>query len=508
MKWLSHPGHSVKTYHLAFVYRTLIMAVPSPQPSVLVWYRNDLRVHEHAALNAALASGLPVRAVYLLCEGQWDRHEVAPLRRWYVLESLLELGERLGQLGIPLEVLETGTFDSVPEVMADHVRHQGISKVFAGREYPLNEVRRDRAVAEQLRQLDVSIEGFDQGVLVPPKLLMTGQGTPYSVFTPYRRAWERWLATHGPLPLPAPRARAGKAVAFPGKAAVEQALAQLKVDPSLRQHWRPGERAARQQLRHFVDSALGGYARHRDFPALTGTSGLSTALSAGTVSVAECWQLASEARRHAPLKEGAEVWISELAWRDFYRQIMANVPRLAWGAPFREETRLIQWADDDAGFKAWCEGRTGYPLVDAAQRQLLATGWMHNRLRMVSAMFLTKHLFIDWRRGERFFMQQLMDGDFAANNGGWQWSASTGTDAAPYFRVFSPIRQSERFDPDGDFIRRFVPELATLDSKWIHQPWKAPQPPSGYPAPIVDHKGVKERVTAAFRAVKAMTETP
>ncbi|MFN3713273.1 MAG: cryptochrome/photolyase family protein [Alcanivoracaceae bacterium] len=483
------------------------MSSATPQTPVLVWYRNDLRVHEHAALNAAFATGQPVRAIYLLCPQQWDRHEVAPLRRWYVLESLLELGDALGRLGVALDVVDAGDFDAAPQVLADWVRKEGVGRVFSGREYPLNELRRDRQLAELLRQQEVVIDGFDHGVLVPPRLLMTGQGTPYSVFTPYRRVWERWLATHGPTPLPAPKARAGKAVSFPGRAIVERALAALNVSPSLRQHWQPGEKAARRQLCQFVEKSLGQYSSTRDFPAQAGTSLLSTALSAGTVSAAECWQLASEARRHASLRAGAEVWISELAWRDFYRQIMANVPRLAWGQPFRQETDLIRWSADETAFAAWCEGRTGYPLVDAAQRQLLATGWMHNRLRMVSAMFLTKHLFIDWRRGEQFFMRHLIDGDFAANNGGWQWSASTGTDAAPYFRVFSPVRQSERFDPEGLFIRRYLPELAGLDSKWIHQPWKAPVPPAGYPLPIVDHVGVKDRVTAAFRAVKAIAES-
>jgi deoxyribodipyrimidine photo-lyase len=271
--------------------------------------------------------------------------------------------------------------------------------------------------------------------------------------------------------------------------------------------WQPGELSARKQLRRFIDAGLSGYRQRRDYPALAATSVLSTALSAGTLSVPECGLAARPALQDAASREGAECWIGELAWRDFYRQIMANFPRLARGEAFREDTRYIQWSSDNSRFQAWCEGRTGYPLVDAAQRQLLQTGWMHNRLRMVSAMFLSKHLFIDWRRGEEFFMRHLIDGDFAANNGGWQWSASTGTDAAPYFRVFSPIRQSERFDPEGEFIRRFVPELAGLSAKSIHAPWRAPVPPDNYPQPVVPHEGVKERVTAAFRAARTMMES-
>src|SRR5690554_245862 len=475
--------------------------------SVLFWFRNDLRVHEQAALSAALADGRPVRALYLICSDQWDPHGVAPLRRWYVLESLRELGEALATLGIQLDVLHAGDFSAVPTILADYLLQQKVRKVFTGREYPLNELTRDRACAAKAAPLGVQIEGFDHSVLVPPRLLSTGQGTPYVVFTPYRRVWQKWLASHGPTPLPVPQRSHGvSAVTFQGQGVIDAALQQLAISPALTAQWRSGEQAARQQLQAFIEDGLGDYQRQRDFPALQGTSLLSTALSAGTLAVSECWQLARAGLQQAELREGVECWIGELAWRDFYRQIMASFPRLAYGQPFRAETQFIQWRKDDALFQAWCQGRTGYPLVDAAQRQLVQSGWMHNRLRMDSAMFLTKNLFIDWRRGEEFFMQHLIDGDFAANNGGWQWSASTGTDAAPYFRVFSPIRQSQRFDPQGEFIRRYVTELAGLDNQYIHEPWKSPQPVAGYGAPIVEHAGVRERVTAAFKSAKEMSE--
>lgn len=482
-------------------------AATSPD-CVLVWYRNDLRIHEQAALSAALADGRPVRALYLVCHGQWDLHEVAPLRRWYVLESLRELGESLGRLGVPLDIVDAHDFRSVPSVLGKYLTRHKVGKVFVGREYPRNELDRDRACAAEAAAKGVEMQGFDHGVLVPPRLLSTGQGTPYTVFTPYRRAWQKWLDSHGPQLLPAVRRKRGvEPVNFAGHRTIDQALARVSVDPALCRHWQGGEQAARQQLKAFVHSGLADYQRHRDFPAISGTSMLSAALSAGTVSAAECWHLARAGLQQPAARAGAECWIGELAWRDFYRQIMFNFPQLAAGHPFRADTRLIRWSSDESLFQAWCQGRTGYPLVDAAQRQLVQTGWMHNRLRMVSAMFLTKNLFIDWRRGEAFFMRHLIDGDFAANNGGWQWSASTGTDAAPYFRVFSPVRQSQRFDPDGEFIRRYVPELAGVDNKWIHEPWKAPKPPVGYPAPVVDQTGVRERVSAAFRAAREMMES-
>ena len=479
----------------------------NPSATVVVWYRNDLRVHEQGALAAALSDGRPVRALYILCEKQWQQHGVAPLRSWYVLESLRELGDALARMGITLDILSAGDFAGVPRVLGLYLQEHAVARVYCGREYPLNELNRDRACAAVAAAAGVEIVGFDHSVLVPPRLLMSGQGTPYTVFTPYRRAWEKWLAAHGPLPSGQIRRKAGTPQRFAGHSVIDAAVSRLAVPEGLTRQWQPGETAARKQLSRFIGSALALYRQRRDFPALDATSVLSTALSAGTLSVTECWLAARPALQDPASREGAECWIGELAWRDFYRQIMANFPRLARGEGFREDTRYIQWSTDEARYEAWCEGRTGYPLVDAAQRQLLQTGWMHNRLRMVSAMFLTKHLFVDWRRGEDFFMRHLIDGDFAANNGGWQWSASTGTDAAPYFRVFSPIRQSERFDPDGEFIRRYIPELAELPAKWIHAPWKAPVPPERYPQPIVPHEGVKERVTEAFRAARMMMES-
>ena len=469
----------------------------------LVWYRNDLRVADHQALSAALDSGESVRAVYLLCARQWQDHDVAPLRRWYVLGSLRELGQQLAGIGVPLDILACDDFAGAPDVLAEYCHKHGIRALRSTREYPLNELRRDRAVAERLKREGVNLYGYDDAVLVPPRALRTGQGTPYTVFTPYRRRWDALLAEQPPgLPMIPAAAKSTRALSFDDTALTraEQALA---LPGTLTSRWTPGERAARQQLDAFVANSLQDYKRHRDFPAQSGTSLLSTALSAGTLSVARCYLAARGLLAPRGVRgEGATTWISELAWRDFYRQIMANFPRLAWGEPFRDETQFVQWRRDESAFQAWCEGRTGYPLVDAAMRQLNETGWMHNRLRMVTAMFLTKNLFIDWRWGERYFMQRLIDGDFAANNGGWQWSASTGTDAAPYFRVFSPIRQSQRFDPEGHFIRRFVPELAHLDAKAIHQPWRAPLLAPDYPAPIVSLEGVRERVTAAFQAAK------
>lgn len=466
--------------------------------TVLVWYRNDLRIQDHGPLAAALASGEPVRALWLHCDRQWDRHEVAPVRRWYVLESLRELGHALAGLGVALDLRECGDFASVPEVLAGYIRHHEVTRIACNRDYPLNEVRRDQAVARRLAPLGVVLEGHDDSVLVPPRALRTAKGTPYTVFTPYRRAWQRRLEEQPPTVPAVPRGN--RAVAFHDEGMIDQWLAPLERSGSPARYWTPGEQAAGRQLHDFAAQGLVEYSRERDYPALEATSRLSPALSAGTLSPRQCYRLATECSRgEAAVAEGAQAWISELAWRDFYRQIMACYPRLARGEPFRAEGNFLHWSQDEEHFRAWCGGRTGFPLVDAAMRQLNETGWMHNRLRMLVAMFLTKHLFIHWGRGERYFMSKLIDGDFAANNGGWLWSASLGTDAVPYFRVFNPVRQSQRFDPRGGFIRRYVPELAGLDDRDIHTPWKQPLLAPDYPSPLVTLDGVRDRVSAAFR---------
>ena len=265
--------------------------------------------------------------------------------------------------------------------------------------------------------------------------------------------------------------------------------------------WPIGEDAARARLETFLSDRIRRYDADRDEPALAGTSALSPYLSLGVLSVRRCLEgaLAANEGRLEGGEAGVETWISELVWREFYRHVVAAFPHVSRGHAFRREYDDFPWRDDAEALDAWETGRTGYPLVDAAMRQLVATGWMHNRLRMVTAMFLSKNLLLDWHAGERFFMRHLLDGDFAANNGGWQWSASTGTDAAPYFRVFSPVSQSERFDARGEFIRRWVPELADVPVKALHDPARRGSVP-GYPDPIVDAKKSRARAIDSFRS--------
>jgi deoxyribodipyrimidine photo-lyase len=325
-------------------------------------------------------------------------------------------------------------------------------------------------------------------------------GRPFQVFSAFRRVGLDRLWSEGPastglrrLPKPIPGISAGRL----------PSLAQLGAAGDEAQVPTAGERAARRRLDRFLESAIGRYARDRDLPAIDGTSRLSPYLRLGALSVRACVAAAWDvARSDPPQAEGANRWLDELIWREFYSAILEDHPRVLRRS-FRPEYDSIRWNEDEAGFRAWCEGRTGYPFVDAAMRQLVEEGWMHNRARMVVASFLCKDLLVDWRWGERFFMQRLVDGDPASNNGGWQWSASTGTDAQPYFRIFNPVAQGQRFDPDGRYVRRFVPELRDVPDRDLHRPWEASRPPPDYPAPVVDHRQRRQLALERFKAARS-----
>jgi deoxyribodipyrimidine photo-lyase len=263
-----------------------------------------------------------------------------------------------------------------------------------------------------------------------------------------------------------------------------------------------GEDAARRRLDTFLEKAAGRYHEDRDLPAVDGTSRLSPYLRCGAISVRDCFERAREAAaEERPLAKGVGKWLDELVWREFYAAILEEHPRVL-GGNYRREYDSLVWNDDAEGFLAWCEGRTGYPIVDAGMRQLRSTGWMHNRVRMIVASFLTKDLLIDWREGERFFYEWLVDGDPASNNGGWQWAASTGTDAQPFFRIFNPVSQGQRWDPDGAYVRRYVPELADVPDDLVHRPWEAGSLFSDYPPPIVDHAERREEALARYREAR------
>lgn len=464
------------------------------------WLRHDLRCADNTALLAASAQDdAAVTALYLITPTQWREHEVAAVRVDFELRQLAVLREDLAALGIPLVVLQAERYDDVPSLLREWCRTHAVDEMHANIQHEVNERARDAGVTVVLGAAGVRCHWHEDLCILPPGRVLTGEGRPYTVFSPFKRNWLQQLGSGSrPRGLPARRRRQA-----PVASEVPSALPDWTphVDEPLRLHlWPAGEQAAHARLASFADADLGDYDRQRDRPAINGTSTLSPYLAAGILSARQCLAVALQRRAAGGRESGIDTWISELCWRDFYKHILVHFPHVCRGRAFRRETDAIAWRDDDALFEAWCEGRTGYPIVDAAMRQLRETGWMHNRLRMITAMFLSKDLFIDWRRGESHFMRHLIDGDFSANNGGWQWSASTGNDAAPYFRVFNPESQGRKFDPDGEFIRRFVPELAGLDAARIHAPHAKSVFP-GYALPVVDHGAARLHAIASFKAL-------
>lgn len=474
----------------------------------LVWLRADLRATDNTAL--ALAATNPrteVACVYAITPGQWQQHDVAGIRIEFELRTLRELSQQLEHLNIPLLIIQTPDFATLPRKLADLCRTHSITAVHCNKQYEVNELDRDAKVKATLESNGVSFHAHDDQCIIPPGRVLTGDGRFYSVFTPFKRNWLAQIESQGLSIRPAPRKRPSRFIESSSIPASVNGFVSHINEATINDWWPAGESAAQARLRHFVANGLRFYDQRRDFPELThddGVSRLSPYLAVGAISARQCLNAAMTYRHQHGSTKGAEQWISELGWRDFYKHVMVGWPHVCKHRPFRLETSHIPWRHDEGDFQRWCEGRTGFPLVDAAMRQLQQTGWMHNRLRMVVAMFLTKDLFIDWRWGERFFMQHLIDGDLSANNGGWQWSASTGNDAAPYFRIFNPVLQSERFDPKGNFIREYVPELRHIHDKSIHQPGVSLF--SEYPAPMVERRIVKDRVLSHFRDLKPLTQ--
>ncbi len=462
----------------------------------LVWFRNDLRVADNAALTAACKADDPVHACFVVTPEQWQEHDWSPARVQFVIAHANALAEDLAKLGIPMTFLQARRFDDSLEPLTQLCRDQNIARVHFNEEYGVNERRRDKALKQKLDDLDIETCKYRDQTVAPVGDILTQQGEPYSVFTPFSRRWRSWVDETQPAAFPIP-----KAIADPVEPARLDEIPDAFRDapPALVE---TGEDAAHHQLEAFLSERAGAYKDDRDFPALDGTSQLSPYLANGVLSGRQCLLAARQAQGMGGNQDGLTTWISEIAWRDFYVNILYHYPRVSMHRAFKQETEALAWNPPGEQFEAWKEGRTGIPIVDAAMRQLNETGWMHNRLRMVTAMFLTKNLFIDWRLGEAYFMSKLVDGYLASNNGGWQWSASTGTDAAPYFRVFNPVTQSERFAPKGEFVRHWVPELAKLDNKRIHDPSKGGVIPGGYPRPIVDLKESRKEAIAKFQALK------
>ena len=468
-------------------------------PCQLVWFRSDLRTLDNTALAVAASKG-PVIAVFLHCVPQWQAHGHGANKIDFWRRGVEALREALNGLNIPLLQRSVDRFAEMPSVLLSLAREYSTTTLHFNREYPLDEWRRDQAVADTFHRAGLSVQAHTDAVAFAPGELLTGKDDYYRVFTPFAKAWHREL-DHRRLSLrDTPSPQACLALASDPLPNLSDSSTR-PIDPAA---WPAGQEAAADRLARFLRYRARHYREARDLPSVPGTSELSPYLALGMISHRQCLQaVMSENGGHlADGDASLTAWVNQLVWREFYQHIAFGFPDVCRHRPFQAHTAHLPWRDDDEGFQAWCEGRTGYPLVDAAMRQLVTTGWMHNRLRMVTAMFLSKHLLIDWRRGEAFFLNHLVDGEFASNNGGWQWAASTGTDAAPYFRIFNPTTQSRRFDASSTFIAEFVAELAGLSEKARHDPSREQREETAYPPPIVDHRAARERALDAFKSLQ------
>jgi deoxyribodipyrimidine photo-lyase len=478
--------------------------MPAP---IIVWLRRDLRVRDNTALlEASERADGSVIPVFVLDDALLRGRDVSTARVAFMLDSLRALAEALARRSSRL-ILRRG--ETIAELL-DVARESGATALFANKDYTPLARARDQKIDNALTEAGVAVTWFKDQVHFEEAEILTGARNPYTVFTPYKRAW----------------------LARPRPAARDAALRLTAPPPAVRSHDRPdlaalgmtldqrapagGEAEAERLLAKFIANGIADYDSARDQLAAPGTSRLSPHLRFGTISPRVCVQAAEAARRSARRTTGHDVWISELIWREFYQQVLFNFPHADRGS-FKRDYDALRWgsgsADRDAElFDAWKAGRTGFPVVDAAMRQLNTEAWMHNRARMIVASFFTKDLHLNWRLGEAYFMQRLVDGDPAANNGGWQWAASTGTDAQPYFRVFNPRLQGERYDADGAYVRAFVPELARVPAKAIHAPESLTplearalnfEPGVSYPRPIVEHATQKDEIIRRFKSLRA-----
>lgn len=470
----------------------------------LVWLRNDLRINDNSALAAACRdSNAEVMALFIATPAQWQQHHMAAKQAAFIHQSLLLLQDALAERGIPLHYHQCQDFAASVDYLETFCDEHKVDALYYNYQYEINERERDAAAEKRLDARGVICQGFDDSLLLPPGSVQTGNNSMFKVFTPFSKAFVRRLQQSLPECYSAPKARAGapvrKKVPIP---AFDYPLEAF--DDTL---FPPGEEAALKQLRHFAQQGVKDYPQQRDTPAVDGTSRLSPYLSTGVLSPRQCLHRVLKEHPHALTAGEGLVWLNELIWREFYRHLLVAFPALCKHQPFVDWTRHVAWQTNKGHLQAWQEGKTGYPIVDAAMRQLNTLGWMHNRLRMITASFLVKDLLIDWREGERYFMERLLDGDLAANNGGWQWAASTGTDAAPYFRIFNPTTQGERFDQTGAFIRQWLPELRQVPDNHIHQPHLWAQKNNrklDYPAPIVEHKEARKKTLDAFERARSV----
>lgn len=473
------------------------------QGSVIVWFRQLMRLADHPALLAAVATGQPIVSVYVLDDEAAGKWRLGGARRWWLHHSLTALDRALRVKGSRL-LLRRGA--TAPQLLA-LAEQIGAKAIYATRSLEPWARELESELHAQLGERGIELKRFSGSTLFEPEDVRSKAGHALTMYAPFRRAISLRALT---IPQPAP-----SDIVSPRRLPSSDKLDDWQLLPrspdwagGLRETWVPGEHAANARLEAFLEEGLTNYHKARDRPDLPGTSRLSPYLANGEISLKTCWHAA---RMRKP-GDGVESFLRELAWREYSQHLLYHRPDLT-EAPHRPEYHRLQWRRDKAGLKAWRKGRTGYPMVDAGMRELWHCGWMHNRVRMITASFLTKDLLLPWQTGEAWFWDTLVDADLASNAVNWQWVAGSGADAAPYFRIFNPVKQGETYDPEGDYVRRWVPELARLPPKHIHAPWQAPEEErecsgvnldANYPVPIVDHAAARARALAAFEAMRRL----
>ena len=475
--------------------------------AAIVWFRNDLRVQDNAALMAASqhSAVIPV----FIREDNSPARPIGGARTWWLHHSLAHLAEKLERLGAPLLLISGDAAAVIPEL----VRATGASAVYWNRRYDPVHQSSDAALKTHLQTNGIAVASFSGQLLREPTRLRTGVGTYYKVYSPFWRALESSLEALPSMPVLAPRSLTPiDAVAGLDSESLDSwQLLPTKPDWSggIGEVWTPGEDSAHIRLTEFLENRLRGYAERRDIPAVDATSGLSPHLASGEITPAQIFEALENTETDASPADRTK-FRKEIGWREFAWNLLANNPGLRENNHNPKFDRF-PWIGSADALAAWRKGLTGYPVVDAGMRELWQTGWMHNRVRMIVASFLTKHLMIDWRQGEDWFWDTLVDADPASNAASWQWVAGCGADAAPYFRIFNPVLQGEKFDADGAYVRKFVPELAKMPAKFIHKPWRAPNnvlEAAGvrlgetYPNPIVDHQAARQRALTAYQSIK------
>lgn len=487
--------------------------------SVVHWFKCDLRTKDnkslHLASEKAKEKGVPLIAMYMVSPQDFEAHLTAPVRVDFILRNLEVLKADLAKLDIPLYVETIEKRRNVEGRVLELLGEWGTSHLFANMEYEVDELRRESRLVRSCVEKGIAMEVVHDTCVVQPGELASGAGKQYSVYSPWFRAWVAHVHSNvklldlfdapGANPKSA-RQKFAKLFETPIPGAPENKKITDEEKARFRSMWPVGEAEAHDRLTRFCNERIGTYHAQRDFPSNGATSSLSVHFASGTLSARTAIRAARDHNSTKKLDGGNSNitrWISEVAWRDFYKHVLVHWPYVSMNKPFKPEYTNIKWEYNAEHFKAWCEGKTGYPIVDAGMRQLNHCGYMHNRCRMIVGSFIAKHLLLDWRMGERYFMEHLIDGDFASNNGGWGFSASTGVDPQPYFRIFNPLLQSEKFDAEGEFIRKWVPELKGIEGKAIHDPYGRKMGDvarkNGYPERIVDHKASRERCLARYK---------